>query len=430
MQKNSSWLRRLRVARAYLSAMWPGRQLPPGTLVQLDLIERLNRYILLDRAKTFGPVFKATMQDRLVICAIGGDIGRRLLREHAEALQPVTIQLESLVPHGFIRQMQGETHRRYRRQLVGACQYLDLDGLALRLEAAAADCLAEFAASSMQDGPAWSETLSAIATGGLLDAFFGVRSGEQRFDDLTKGYHQLGPHGIVANITPKQVNAFQFLSERLRRLEGAREPSCLLGRLAPADETMLGNLIYMVELGRYDLRSLFRWISKYAAENPDWLARVASESGLPLSARANTRAFALEVLRLEQSERLMRNVRSGFVFDGFHVPRGALVRVCMWEMHKDAAIFPAPFAFNPSRFVSPARFGDAYSPFGMDHHQCPLSSLSTSLAMAFLTALASRYTVEKVGLGRPVRGPYHWEPGPDLAVRLRPRIHAQVAKAK
>ena len=154
-------------------------------------------------------------------------------------------------------------------------------------------------------------------------------------------------------------------------------------------------------------------------------ARRQRERAAPIRAGKDT-GVELEVLRLEQSERLMRNVRSGFVFDGFDVPRGALVRVCMWETHKDAAIFPVPFAFDPSRFVSPAQFGDAYSPFGMDHHRCPLSSLSTSLAMAFLTALASRYTVEKVGLGRPVRGPYHWEPGPDLAVRLRPRVRAQV----
>ena len=117
----------------------------------------------------------------------------------------------------------------------------------------------------------------------------------------------------------------------------------------------------------------------------------------------------------------MRNVRRGFVFDGFYVPRGALVRACMWENHKDPDAFPAPFAFDPSRFLNPSQFGDSYSPFGLDHHQCPLSSLSIHVAMAFLTALAGRYTLEKVGLGRPTRGPYHWEPGPDLAMRLSPR---------
>jgi hypothetical protein len=83
MKNNGSWLRRLRVVRAYLSAMCRRRPLPPGTLVHLDLLERGNRYILLDRAKVYGPVFKAIMQDRLVICVIGSDIGRRLLREQA-----------------------------------------------------------------------------------------------------------------------------------------------------------------------------------------------------------------------------------------------------------------------------------------------------------------------------------------------------------
>ena len=178
----------------------------------------------------------------------------------------------------------------------------------------------------------------------------------------------------------------------------------------------------MVELGRYDLRGLLRWVSKYAAERATWLDRIASEPvTLARGTRSVAEAFVLETLRMDQSERLMRDVLRDIVFEGYLIPKGALLRVCMWEAHKDAGAFQRPFEFDPSRFLDDAAAGERFSPFGLDHHLCPLAGISVQLATAFVRVLARRYTLSSSDSDPAVRGPYHWAPAPGFAVTLSPR---------
>jgi len=132
-----------------------------------------------------------------------------------------------------------------------------------------------------------------------------------------------------------------------------------------------------------------------------------------------TEAFVLETLRMDQSERLMRDVRREFVFDGWLVPRGSLVRVCMWEAHKEQQSFPQPFVFDPARFLGDGLAADRFSPFGLDHHHCPLAGPSVEIAMAFLLALARSYVVDGRHFEPAVRGPYHWEPSTRFEVTLK-----------
>jgi cytochrome P450 len=233
----------------------------------------------------------------------------------------------------------------------------------------------------------------------------------------------------VWNPAERQVEAFHELRRQLAELLRRGEPtlrSALLPTLSSAgslDDTLLGNLIYMVELGRYDLRGLLRWISKYAGENASWLDRIAAEPAAQVTSHpAAAQAFVLETLRMDQSERLMRDVLHDVEFEGFLIPKGALLRVCMWEAHKDAATFARPFEFDPTRFLGEGAAGEPFSPFGLDHHHCPLAGLSVQLACIFLRALARGYTVRTRGGDPAVRGPYHWEPDPALVVTLTPRV--------
>ena len=99
------------------------------------------------------------------------------------------------------------------------------------------------------------------------------------------------------------------------------------------DDCMLGNLIYMVEIGRYDTRSLFRWVAKYASEHPDLLQKIKEEDQLALTAMPLSKAFVLETLRMDQSELLVRHVQRDIVFDGLLIPRYSTVRLCLWESH-------------------------------------------------------------------------------------------------
>lgn len=447
LPRRTPWLP---VARAYGRAALAGRRLPPGRLVDVGELERARRTTLIDLAARHGPVFKGLMDRRLVVCVVGTALGRRVLKEHAAALRPVAIRLESLFPHGFMRAMAPDVHRQYRKALVGALGTIDLDAFDPLFEAIARDALARHARcaadaepgenampatdpaiaipSERGDAPiAWADTLAGIAAGTLVALFFGTRPGEALHARLLDGYRRLGPHGVVWNVTDRQVAAYRALRDLLATSPAPADG--VLGRLRAqggVDETMLGNLIYMVELGRYDVRGLLRWISRYAADYPAGLERVALEASSPGPRSPYTQAFVRETLRMDQSERLMRDVLHDFEFERWRIPGGALLRVCLWESHKDAGVFARPFSFDPERFLSgaPAPGTDGFSPFGLDHHHCPLAGASSRVAEAFLRVLATDYELDGRAAEPAVRGPYHWEPSPAFDVTLRRRAHS------
>ncbi|MFT7391521.1 MAG: cytochrome P450 [Paracoccaceae bacterium] len=400
--------------------------LPPGNLARLDVIERSDRTALIDRGARLGPIFKGLMEDRLAIFVLGNARGRALLREQAAALRPVSIKVDTLFPKGFMRQMDGATHRAYRGDLVRGLASVDMTAWAPRLQGVVEAGLAAHARaapsgpqSDLSGGRRWSEALSRIATGMLICLVFGVGPEDRAHDRLARGFRDLGPHGLAWTIGDAQIKAFARLRQEASTLGPSRIAPGVMQALAargPVDDAMLGNLIYMVEQGRYDLRGLLRWISVYGMREPQWLARIADARDTGAGSLAQ--AFVQEVLRLEQSERLMRNVLRGFDFEGFHFPKGALLRICMWENHKDGTVFDRPFAFDPSRFMKGDPGGDRFSPFGLDHHLCPFAFATMKLAALFTQTLASGYRLEASGSIAPVRGPYHWEPSPDFAPRL------------
>lgn len=411
----------LDTAQAWCRSLWARKPLPPGDLTDLGPAERAQRRLLLARAERYGPMFKGVMEGRLVVCVVGNGLGRRLLREHAASLRPVSIRLESVVPAGFMRRMAGPVHRQYRQALVRALRGLEADAGAISFEAIAGQGLARHVAmAGVAGSPGWLGALADIVAGALITLFFGAAPGTALHDALLAGFRRLGPHGVVWHLTDRQVTAFHALCSLLRANPSA---GGVMGRLHAAgelDDTMLGNLVYMVELGRYDMRGLLRWILRYAVEQPAWLARVAADQRLPPDDLAT--AFVLETLRLEQSERLMRDVEQDIVFEGRLLPRKAMLRVCLWEAHKDPQAFAQPFAFDPARFVGDASTsGDRFSPFGLDAHHCPLASWSVRIAADFLRVLARGYQVSGQGAEPAVRGPYHWEPSPRFEVHLQAR---------
>ncbi|MBL9210226.1 MAG: cytochrome P450 [Opitutaceae bacterium] len=423
------------IAYAYARAAVSRHRLPPGDLARLDVEEKTDRAFILHQAERLGPIFKAIGWGEFYICVVGLALGRRLLRDHGDDLRPMTLDLTSLFPKGFLRQMQGDDHRHYRRALNRAIKPGDLEAGTRELEQIALCALADYAAGEgapREAAEAYLATLSTITTAMTIQLFFGAAPGTAAYDRLLAGYRKLGPHGLVWNVTPQQQRAFveirDFLQERFAgdpaRLDPAARQS-VLGRMVEdgmPDATMIGNLIYMVETGRYDTHALLRWLTKHAVDNPAMLARMAAEAdAAPAPGVTFTEAFVLETLRMNQSERLMRRAQRDFVFDGFLIPKRATVRVCLWESHKSPDAFPQPFEFNPDRFLTAPPSSDAFAPFGLDQHKCPFSDMSVRMSVLFLRALARSYTVAAVADGRPIRGAYHWEPATHFGVRLQRR---------
>ncbi|MGK0188365.1 MAG: cytochrome P450 [Verrucomicrobiales bacterium] len=421
-------LTRAPIIKARLRSLVSRKRLPPGDWIDLDKLERSNRCFLLEQADRFGPIFKALAWGEPWISVLGLGRGRRLLRDHGTELKPMTLDLQPLFPKGFLRQMQGDSHRQYRQALNSAIRPEDFSTCRPELARLAATHLAAYATLDDHSPDDYISTLNSIASGMLVRLFFGASTDTTSFEQLMEGYQKLGPYGLVWNIGPAQVAAFNDIRDQLQEESKGTATLCassILGRLCEGnslDETLLGNLIYMVEMGRYDTYSLFRWLSKYAADFPEFLERIAEETERPPEEEKTfTEAFVLETLRMDQSERLQRKVQNDFVFEGYLFPKGSTVRICLWESHKAPDAFPDPMRFDPERFLAGNPGSDEFAPFGLDRHQCPFGNIAIRTAVLFVQQLALGYHVIPSGDGLPIRGAYHWEPASSYSVRLAPR---------
>ncbi len=393
--------------------------LPPGELIQIDIAERQDRQLLLDLAAEHGPIFKGTLENRLGICIVGLSLGKRFLKEHADSVQASNIDISRVVSGGFMRQMQGDVHRRYRRMLMSA---LLPDGFTVRddlIRQSMSGRLDAYADTGDYSPESWQRTLNTLITEVLVQVLLGFDPQSPHGQQIHGAYNKLGPYGLVWNLTAAQFSAFADIRSLVEQTIDAKEvnPSCLLGRLIAQpdfDTAMLGNLIYMTEMGRYDMQTFFRWLSRYAATNQSalLLARRSTQGDSLLM-----RSFVLEVLRTDQSERLMRRCLSDIEFEGFLFPKDTIVRICMWEAHHDAEIFPAPLRFRADRFAADKIHHEHFSPFGLDRHQCPFGELVIRMASIFLQTLGE-YELSATGDGAPVRGAYHWEPATAFSLEL------------
>jgi cytochrome P450 len=113
-----------------------------------------------------------------------------------------------------------------------------------------------------------------------------------------------------------------------------------------------------------------------------------------------------ETLRLHQSEYLYRRVVKPFEFEGYEVPKGWLVRICVRESHRDPKVFVEPERFNPDRFLEIS--GNRYSPFGMLEHSCNGVPLVHLISRSILEELRQHGNLELTKKSPPVRAFRHW----------------------
>jgi cytochrome P450 len=186
------------------------------------------------------------------------------------------------------------------------------------------------------------------------------------------------------------------------------------------EDAVLGNLVYMVEMGRYDLRGLFRWIVKYLTDAPPVVAALRAEVTSPGRQTGLATATVMEVLRLDQSEAIVRKAIADLEFDRVTIPNGSFVRACMREAHRDPSVFVNPERFEPSRFLGREYSANEYSPFGLDQHTCLAGDIVLRLGTLFIATLVREFDWQAAADGPRHRGFYHWEPAPNFAVHLTP----------
>jgi len=390
--------RTLALLRLHLLAWRAGARLPPGPPLAMLERELADRNFLLQRARQSGPLFKLWHANRLWICVVGFGPARRLLQQQSHCLRAAGIDLTPLFPGGHLKQ--SKEHTSYRKQLVQAIAELQLPRS--ELEACAAQELEQYLDQS-PSAATWTRTLSRISTAMLMRILLGLSPTDPEFEAIRQAYDRLGPEGLVWRVGPAQQAPFQELRERIGPLPG---------RLLPGSEALLANLVYLIEMGRWDLTALLQWASRFLGENPGLLERLERQPEL-------APALLKESLRMAQGLSLMRRVEQSFVFDGCFFPRGAQLRICLWEMHNQQEEFPNPFHFDPERFLG--RENPTFAPFGLDHYRCPFGSTSLQLAECFLWALARNFQLRPLPTRASGSRQLHWYPDPPVSVALERR---------
>src|SRR5436190_11182469 len=101
-----------RSRRAYGSR----RNLPPGSLTILPLEPWLNRFHYAQLADEYGPIFKTSHFYHPMVCIMNLESGLDLLKEHDDVrLRSPKVLPDRFMPCGFLRGMEPENHKLYRR---------------------------------------------------------------------------------------------------------------------------------------------------------------------------------------------------------------------------------------------------------------------------------------------------------------------------
>jgi unspecific monooxygenase len=163
-------------------------------------------------------------------------------------------------------------------------------------------------------------------------------------------------------------------------LRAARDPDT--GAAFSYDE-LRDQVATMILAGHETTAVALFWALTLLTAAPDAQERIAAEAaGLDLSAEhasealehlTFTRAVVSETLRLYPPAFLIvRQALAADRCDGIDIPRGAVVMIAPWVLHRHRRLWRDPDAFDPSRFLPdalpPPRF--TYLPFGAGPRVC------------------------------------------------------------
>ena len=84
---------------------------------------------------------------------------------------------------------------------------------------------------------------------------------------------------------------------------------------------------------------------------------------------------------------------------GYEIPRGTIVMVNVWAIHRDPKLWEDPESFKPERFEGLNNEGEkqGFIPFGIGRRACPGNHMAMRRVMLALAALIQCFEWERVG---------------------------------
>ena len=407
-----------------------GARLAPGKLRVPEDGRVRDQQLLLKRARELGPIFKVWLPHKYTTCIVGHDLARRFLSENESKIRSGTTDLSPLFPHGFLRGLEGDVHRKYRRQVLDAFNETPIEEHEDAIRAIMRDGLANLAAARQPVSNAdIRKMLKSISTAVFMRLILGAERKTERFDELVAAYDAYAPNGSFIVAREHHKPAFDAIRELVDKTieditKNPDAPSSLLRHLIRSDtvdDTTLGNLIHMLEVARFDVLGLWTWIFKHLGDNPQAVECARSGQMGENGGYSALQAIPRESLRLEQSELVLRVATEDIVFDGYFIPKRSHIRICVWEAHHDSMKFPDPFEHKCQRFMTSKVPANLYSPFGLDKHRCLGADWSYRLSELLVEELTSQYDCSVSDDGTPTMGRFHFEPSRDVSMEIRAR---------
>lgn len=407
------------------------RGLAPGSLAMAPLSPWRDPTYFARQAARHGPVFKFRHFVFPAVGIVGLERAADFLRTQAGSLFVPPAPFNSLVPGGFVRYLEAGQHRDVASVLRAAMSPNVVEACRPELAAETRSAVARLARGT-DGGVDPVPVLDGMVLHVMMLTFYGISPGPLL--ERLEAEYGIADYRHLARVGRARAAAAVFEIVRQVRelavgLAAGSRPSFLseLTRLHPellADDEVMGNFVYTLQTARLDVNGLLMWLLKQAGEHPDWMTRLAEETSRNAVEVGRPDGLAdrivRETLRLHQSEFLLRRVKRPIRWEGFDIPAGWFVRVCVQESHRSHDAFDDPERFDPSRFLDPPD-RTRYSPFGVYRRLCPGEHLSRAIARQLVVALASGYDLEVADDGPPEFSGFHWRPSARFRVRLVPR---------
>jgi len=415
--------------------LWSG--MPPGKLTFLPIQPALDENYYLQKREKLGPIFKIGsppdlryLSFRPLVCIVDLKLGREFLKQHDlsllnEPVAPFSLQFEA----GGLRDMSDVDHKKYRKLHHRAYSNINpkyLDRICRECTQTALSKMQSSKKTSRLTGvdprPFFDQMMFEI----LAQILFGIHWGSPQFTELMGHVYEMNLTHVTrrtrkSKFRPKLQKTLDFLRDYHTSKSSStlsdtnREKSVLdlideQDRNAIFDDNVLCNLLNDFWSGRIDTTGLLTWTCKFITESS---GRTELENISVLNddaADIRSDNFVKEVLRLSQSEWLLRRVTKTIEFNNFRIKKGWNVRICVREAHRLPESFVCPHAFDVDRFEEDELSAAQYAPFGLYRHICIGGHIAHAASRALILSAATEFDIDAVQDGPLIHLWLHWAP--------------------
>jgi cytochrome P450 len=225
------------------------------------------------------------------------------------------------------------------------------------------------------------------------------------------------PASLKSSAAARRLDDIGYAIIGRRRRAGAEERNDLLSVLLSArdrdgsgltDEELHAQVVNLFLAGYETLATALFWTCYLVARHPEVEHRLVAELRAVLGGRSPavtdlphlryTELVAMEALRLcpplgTTKRETVRDSEIG----GYAVPRGTIVLMSQWVLHRDPRYFEQPESFQPGRWADglTRRLPKcAYFPFGAGPHTCTGNRLAMVELVLMLATMAQRFRIE------------------------------------